>query len=294
MSSFEDPNFGMVGNDKDSFERWATTEFNLLDYIGEDEDLNKPEQHQEDLEFGLNDEERNLQQKDKLYTTLQYNQNMFGDYSNDGMRQNHFSGEFENQFPDSVGFSGAFQTQTRGVLGANTGYNNVPVNMVDSSMIPTTSKSAMPLPIPIKVEPGYETTENAADMGRTYDDSGAFSDAESMEYRHSVGSNAYSGTGDEFHPKTKPRKYRVKPDEEKKLPVYRVKREKNNDAVRRSRDKAKRIQIEKDERLAFLEQEHLRDKRAINELQKRMSTIQNAFSNAKNRCNCGAFGQQRI
>lgn len=64
-----------------------------------------------------------------------------------------------------------------------------------------------------------------------------------------------SGGQSDYVPKIKPRKYRMKPDQEKANPVYRVKREKNNDAVRRSRDKAKKHQQEKEERLAFLEQE---------------------------------------
>lgn len=52
-----------------------------------------------------------------------------------------------------------------------------------------------------------------------------------------------------------PRKYRPKPEHVKQDPVYRTKRERNNVAVRQSRDKAKRAQQEKEERLEFLEQE---------------------------------------
>lgn len=51
----------------------------------------------------------------------------------------------------------------------------------------------------------------------------------------------------------KPRKYRVKSEQEKQNPSYRVKRAKNNDAVRRSRDKAKKEQEFKEERLQQLE-----------------------------------------
>lgn len=53
--------------------------------------------------------------------------------------------------------------------------------------------------------------------------------------------------------KKPPRKYRIKPDTEKVNPVYKQKREKNNDAVRRSREKAKALQAEKDARLSELQ-----------------------------------------
>lgn len=42
-------------------------------------------------------------------------------------------------------------------------------------------------------------------------------------------------------PTSKPRKYRIKPDSEKVNPQYKMKRAKNNDAVRRSREKAKHV-----------------------------------------------------
>ena len=53
--------------------------------------------------------------------------------------------------------------------------------------------------------------------------------------------------------KKPPRKYRMKAECEKVNPVYKVKRAKNNDAVRRSREKAKVIQQQKDSRLLVLE-----------------------------------------
>lgn len=56
--------------------------------------------------------------------------------------------------------------------------------------------------------------------------------------------------------KKPPRKYRIKPDTEKVNPVYKQKREKNNDAVRRSREKAKALQAEKEARLVTLEKQY--------------------------------------
>ncbi|KAH7715037.1 CCAAT/enhancer-binding protein delta [Aphelenchoides avenae] len=79
-----------------------------------------------------------------------------------------------------------------------------------------------------------------------------------------------------------PRKYRPKPEHVKQDPVYRTKRERNNVAVRQSRDKAKRAQQEKEERLEFLEQEHIKDKRLIKELQDEIAHMQES-------CRCGAL-----
>ncbi|KAM3728496.1 Transcription factor [Dirofilaria immitis] len=56
-----------------------------------------------------------------------------------------------------------------------------------------------------------------------------------------------------FTPTIKPRKYSLKPEAEKKNPLYRLKREKNNDAVRRSRTKAKQQQKMKDEQIKQLQ-----------------------------------------
>lgn len=50
-----------------------------------------------------------------------------------------------------------------------------------------------------------------------------------------------------FVPKTKARKYNLKPDKEKVEPIYKLKRARNNDAVRKSRNKAKELQLQKDE-----------------------------------------------
>ena len=55
--------------------------------------------------------------------------------------------------------------------------------------------------------------------------------------------------------KRPPRKYRIKSENEKVNPVYKIKRSKNNDAVRRSREKAKVIQQQKEARLLTLEKD---------------------------------------
>jgi len=58
-----------------------------------------------------------------------------------------------------------------------------------------------------------------------------------------------------FVPKTTARKYTQRPDHEKKTDQYKIKRERNNDAVRRSRTKAKIEQQKRDEELQALKQE---------------------------------------
>lgn len=56
--------------------------------------------------------------------------------------------------------------------------------------------------------------------------------------------------------KKPPRKYRIKPETERVNPVYQQRREKNNDAVRRSREKAKAVQEERDTLLAKQEEQY--------------------------------------
>ncbi|MFH4973652.1 hypothetical protein AB6A40_000361 [Gnathostoma spinigerum] len=55
-----------------------------------------------------------------------------------------------------------------------------------------------------------------------------------------------------FTPTIKPRRYMLKTEEEKKNPEYRLKRERNNDAVRKSRSKAKEQQRQKDQMIKDL------------------------------------------
>jgi hypothetical protein len=91
---------------------------------------------------------------------------------------------------------------------------------------------------------------------------------------------------------SRPRKYRVKPEFEKANPVYKVKRAKNNDAVRRSRDKAKRLQEMKEERLNFLEAEvnhsDIRKTKVIGQLQARVLLLEKEIERMKQNCTCRA------
>lgn len=86
----------------------------------------------------------------------------------------------------------------------------------------------------------------------------------------------------------KPRKYRMKPEHEKLNPVYREKRAKNNDAVRRSRDKAKQVQQQKDERLLQLEDETVIQKELIAKLEAKNHALSAECTRMKMNCRCGA------
>jgi len=95
-----------------------------------------------------------------------------------------------------------------------------------------------------------------------------------------------------IHPSAKPRKYRVKPDCEKANPQYKMKRCKNNEAVRRSREKAKHAQVEKEKRLGFLESEHNDHYKQTQALKRRIQELENENAIMRKNCNCGNTPQQ--
>lgn len=76
-------------------------------------------------------------------------------------------------------------------------------------------------------------------------------------------------TLEKFRPQTRARKYNLKPDEEKAEPTYKLKRARNNDAVRKSRNKAKELQKKKDN-------EHDVMKRRIAELEGQLESEKEA------------------
>ncbi|CAD5229651.1 unnamed protein product [Bursaphelenchus okinawaensis] len=119
--------------------------------------------------------------------------------------------------------------------------------------------------MPIKQEPGFENMYDASDN----------------ESHYSSGTNPGSGLG-----MNKPRKYRIKPECERVKPEYKIKRAKNNDAVRRSRDKAKRMQQEKESRLDFLERQHTDSTKLVAALQKRVNELERELLRVCNQCSC--------
>uniref|UniRef100_A0AAF5PKE8 BZIP domain-containing protein n=1 Tax=Wuchereria bancrofti TaxID=6293 RepID=A0AAF5PKE8_WUCBA len=79
-----------------------------------------------------------------------------------------------------------------------------------------------------------------------------------------------------FTPTIKPRKYSLKPEAEKKNPLYRLKREKNNDAVRRSRTKAKQQQKMKDEQIKQLQRQITEFGKVVNIKDEQIVHLENA------------------
>ncbi|CAG9534665.1 unnamed protein product [Cercopithifilaria johnstoni] len=84
-----------------------------------------------------------------------------------------------------------------------------------------------------------------------------------------------------FTPTIKPRKYSLKPEAEKKNPLYRLKREKNNDAVRRSRTKAKQQQKMKDEQIKQLQCQVTEFGKAVNVKDEQIVHLENAIHEVK-------------
>lgn len=91
-----------------------------------------------------------------------------------------------------------------------------------------------------------------------------------------------------LQPSSKPRKYRIKPEAERLNPQYRMKRAKNNDAVRRSREKAKSQQNEKEKRLAFLENQHTDHYKIVNSYKQRIRELETENMAFRKSCNCGS------
>jgi len=140
---------------------------------------------------------------------------------------------------------------------------------MDGSQMPSTSRHSGSN-LAVKVEPVVAV----GDYYETESERG-----QSMELDSQAG-----GPMRNYHP----RKYRVKSDTEKKNPVYKVKRERNNDAVRRSRDKAKKAQEDKDERLFYLEQENPKLLMQNKRLSERMAILEKSLLQVKQQCRCPA------
>lgn len=70
-----------------------------------------------------------------------------------------------------------------------------------------------------------------------------------------------------------------------------MKRAKNNDAVRRSREKAKHQLQEKEKRLHFLETEHSDHFKQLTAMKQRIRELESENMALRKNCNCGS-GQQ--
>ncbi|CAK5083261.1 unnamed protein product [Meloidogyne enterolobii] len=122
-----------------------------------------------------------------------------------------------------------------------------------SSLVPSTSNASMQklLRVPVVKEEPFKDEpleQDNVNVSQVFGSSSSRASSVASSVFTSVLSASHSGT---------PRKYRIKSDKEKSNPMYRLKRLKNNDAVRRSRDKARQQQMAKEHRLLFLEHENI-------------------------------------
>uniref|UniRef100_A0A1I7T5L7 BZIP domain-containing protein n=1 Tax=Caenorhabditis tropicalis TaxID=1561998 RepID=A0A1I7T5L7_9PELO len=136
-----------------------------------------------------------------------------------------------------------------------------------------------------EVKPETEPIENGATQGRRVSKRPAFDDyqpefsedSSDVSESASVDDSYYEPkskrnkkTGlENFRPQTRARKYHLKADEEKAEPTYKLKRARNNDAVRKSRNKAKELQKKRDD-------EHDKMKRRIAELEGQLASEREA------------------
>ncbi|KAI1696854.1 basic region leucine zipper domain-containing protein [Ditylenchus destructor] len=242
MSEHNDPNLGggLVGSEDEVIAGWAENDFNLLDYIGKDE---SPADYDE-LPNSYNPEEDEMREKDRYYSALQYNNVML---SGDD--------QFDN-YPNTPMYAQPHM---------NHNYYDTSFNQENMTLIPSTSRnsSTVQTPTQVKIEP--IKTEVYEDDALKYEDAGY------NQYARAESESSYQSSSTA---RNKPRKYRIKPDSEKRNPMYRAKREKNNDAVRRSRDKAKREQEKRDMRLRDLETEIMRKNSQIKLLDNRVQSLQ--------------------
>lgn len=297
-------------------QNWACEDFDLFEFIGHDETDHSGGSHQNDPypsssghQFEPNEKQ---DREDQMYSIMQYNdlaydnhqqQQMYGhtDMNNGFMQDDRYqqnaatSGllnstinklhqqQQQSQQPSTSRLSTVVQSQQsyasrmrpqiQQQLGQPAQMNG---DLADSVLLPTSSQSpsntnSMYLPqTMIKAEPQYTEMFDST------------SDTES----HYSGNRSLvaSSSG-------KPRKYRIKPECERVTPQYRMKRAKNNDAVRRSREKAKNQLQEKEKRLHFLETEHNEHYKQMQTLKQRVRELENENKALRMSCNCGS-GQQ--
>ena len=228
--------------DQDQFERnvegWEENpEFNLFDYIGDEE---------QEGGSSLADDP-----KDQLYKTWAYNQQQFGGNADYNTFQSSYINSMGRAPPSSALHNNA--TVPNNTYEPNNSYYDTYGSTSSASIGSTPPKNMNGLSslaagsfLPVKREPAYYEEESYLDDEYSRP-SAAASAASSLIDPALVEQRVNQVT------KKPPRKYRMKPDTEKVNPVYKIKRTKNNDAVRRSREKAKVIQQQKEQRLTSLE-----------------------------------------
>ncbi|CAJ0935312.1 unnamed protein product, partial [Mesorhabditis belari] len=96
-----------------------------------------------------------------------------------------------------------------------------------------------------------------------------------------------SSKGNGYTSTTRARKYNLKPKEEKETTNYKIKRMRNNDAVRRSRMKAKEEQEKRDKELMDLRNEK-------NKVEQDNKHLRATLLEIQRKCRCGHIGNLKI
>jgi hypothetical protein len=238
-------------------ERWEDNpDFNLFDYIGDEE---------HDQGSSLTDDP-----KDQLYKTWAYNQTAFGGNADYNTFQSTYTNSMGRAPPASA--SNPLNATIPNTYEPNNGYYDY--GSTSSASMQGSTPPKMPNNnnlagsfLPVKREPTYYDENEMSYLDDEYSRPSAVSPLltpKSFEACNFSFLQAPSAASSLIDPqlverrvnqvtKRPPRKYRMKAESEKVNPVYKVKRAKNNDAVRRSREKAKVIQQQKEQRLTTLE-----------------------------------------
>ncbi|KAL7079861.1 hypothetical protein ACQ4LE_000502 [Meloidogyne hapla] len=269
--------------------------FNLLNFIN---DGSSP---LEESVPRLDDDEVQKQKAEALYAQYQYDQMMFGNPqlqhrnglghlldSPDHLMDIYLSLDFgPNEFMNSSVPSSCFG-EVEG--GPNRDEEEEEVRRrlfeppINSSLVPSTSNISMQklLRVPVVKEEPFKDEpleHDGVNVSQVFGSSSSRASSVASSVFTSVLSASHSGT---------PRKYRIKSDKEKSNPMYRLKRLKNNDAVRRSRDKARQQQMAKEHRLLFLEHETREQAVLIQELKGQNAELKDEFQKIRQNCRCGA------
>jgi hypothetical protein len=257
--------------------------FNLLNFIN---DGTSP---QEETSLRLDDDDIQKQKAEALYAQYQYDQMMF---NNPQMQQRNDFGLNDFGAAVSVPSScyGGEVVDNGGLCRDDDEDNNMPSRLLEppsnANLVPSTSSSSMQklLRVPVVKEEGFKEEPLDHDGGNVTQIFGSSSSRASSV----ASSGIYTSVLSTSHSAATPRKYRIKSDKEKSNPMYRLKRLKNNDAVRRSRDKARQQQMAKEHRLLFLEHETREQAVLIEELKVQNADLQDEFQKIRQNCRCGA------
>ncbi|KAF7635616.1 BZIP domain-containing protein [Meloidogyne graminicola] len=266
--------------------------FNLLNFITDGSSPN------DEAGSRLDDDEIQKQKAEALYAQYQYDQIMF---SNPHLQQRNgsdldisehlidlcLSSDFgPNDFGGVVSVpSSCFgEVDVGPCRGEEKDESLILETLNNSTLVPSTSSTSMQkLRLPIVKEEPYKDEPLEQDDGNIQVFGSSSSRASSV-----ASSGIYTSVLSTSHSSATPRKYRIKSDKEKSNPMYRLKRLKNNDAVRRSRDKARQQQMAKEHRLLFLEHETREQAVLIEELKAKNADLQEGFQKIRQNCRCGA------